>query len=144
MNSGISTIIDGLVAILLLLTIGYCMLLNRRLKLLKADEQSLRATISELVTATEIAERAISGLKVTVRDCDSGLGERVRSAERLTAELDLRLASGKNVLERLSQIVTAVRPPIEPPAKQSPAQEVAAAAQAFANKLRTKAHGLAA
>ena len=111
MNSGIGTIIDGLVAILLLLTIGYCMLLNRRLKLLKADEQSLRATISELVTATEIAERAISGLKVTVRECDSGLGERVRSAERLTAELDLRLASGKNVLERLSQIVTAVRPP---------------------------------
>ena len=55
--------IEGLVAILLMLTVGYCMLLNRRLKLLKADEQSLRATISELVTATEIAERAVAGLK---------------------------------------------------------------------------------
>ncbi|HJY16329.1 MAG TPA: chemotaxis protein, partial [Xanthobacteraceae bacterium] len=36
MTNGIGIIIDGLVAILLVLTIGYCMMLNRRLKLLKA------------------------------------------------------------------------------------------------------------
>ena len=74
MTNGFGMIIDGLVAILLVLTIGYCMMLNRRLKLLKADEQSLRATISELVTATEIAERAIGGLKLTVHECDTRLG----------------------------------------------------------------------
>ena len=48
MSNGIGIMIEGLVAILLMLTMGYCMLLNRRLKLLKADEHSLRATISEL------------------------------------------------------------------------------------------------
>ena len=31
---------------LLMLTIGYCMLLNQRLKLLQADEDALRATIA--------------------------------------------------------------------------------------------------
>jgi hypothetical protein len=56
-SNGFGMIIEMLVAILLALTIAYCISLNRRLKLLKADEQSLRATISELVTATEIAER---------------------------------------------------------------------------------------
>jgi hypothetical protein len=45
MSNGIGMITDGLVAFLLVVTIGYCILLNRRLKLLKADEQSLRATI---------------------------------------------------------------------------------------------------
>src|SRR5271163_4489189 len=60
--------IESLVAILLMVTIGYCMLLNARLKRLKADEHSLKATIGELITATEIAERAIGGLKHTVRD----------------------------------------------------------------------------
>jgi len=50
---------------LLMVTIGYCMLLNKRLKRLKADEHSLKATIAELITATEIAERAIGGLKHT-------------------------------------------------------------------------------
>jgi len=109
MTNGIGIVIDGLVAILLVLTIGYCMLLNRRLKLLKADEQSLRGTISELVTATEIAERAIGGLKLTVHECDNGLGERLRKAERVTIEIERTLAAGKDLLGRLSQIVTAGR-----------------------------------
>ena len=63
MSNGFGLIIEILVAILLAMTVGYCMTLNRRLKLLKSDEHSLRATISELVTATEIAERAIGGLE---------------------------------------------------------------------------------
>ena len=109
MTNGIGIIIDGLVAILLMLTIAYCMMLNRRLKLLKADEQSLRATISELVTATEIAERAIGGLKLTVHECDTGLGERLRKAERVTIEIERSVVAGKELLGRLSQIVTAGR-----------------------------------
>jgi len=150
MNNGIGMIIDGMVAILLVLTIGYCIMLNRRLKLLKADEQSLRATISELVTATQIAERAIAGLKLTVHECDMGLGERLRKAERMTIEIDRTVAAGKDLLGRLSQIVTAGRsnaqsaapPPVE--TRRSGAKAVAAAAEAFAERLRMKVHGLAA
>jgi len=149
MNNGFGMIIELLVAILLMLTIGYCILLNRRLKLLKADEQSLRATISELVTATEIAERAIGGLKLTVHECDMGLGERLRKAERITIEVDRTIAAGKDLLGRLSQIVTAGRGSNEPVAphnegKPNDAKAVAAAAEAFAERLRTKVHGLAA
>jgi hypothetical protein len=162
MTNGIGTMIDVLVAFLLVLTIGYCMLLNRRLKRLKADEQSLRATISELVTATEIAERAIGGLKLTVHECDMGLGERLRKAERVTIEIDRTVASGKDLLGRLSQIVTAGRGADQSvasfpdakvetktdakktDAKKTDAKSVAAAAQAFAERLRTKVHGLAA
>ena len=112
-------IIEGLVAILLMFTIGYCMMLNRRLKLLKADEGALRATIAELVTATEIAERAIAGLKVTARECDLGLGERLSRGERLNADLDRKLSSAKEVVSHLSQIATAGRraddgPPTNP------------------------------
>jgi len=149
MSNGIGMMIECLVAILLMLTIGYCMLLNRRLKLLKSDEQSLRATISELVTATEIAERAIGGLKLTVHECDMGLGERLRKAERVTIEIDRTIAAGKDLLGRLSQIVTAGRvsdAPLPPRNETKPndAKAVAAAAEAFAERLRTKVHGLAA
>jgi hypothetical protein len=144
MSSGIGMIIEGLVAFLLMLTVGYCMMLNRRLKLLKADEQSLRATISELVTATEIAERAIAGLKITVHECDLGLGERLTRAEAMNNELDRRLTSAKDVLHRLSQIVAASRPPNEPSQPRTEAKSVAVAAQAFAERLRTKVNGIAA
>jgi len=143
MTSGFGIIIESLVAILLALTIGYCILLNRRLKLLKADEQSLRATISELVTATEIAERAIAGLKQTVHECDVGLGVRLRSAERFTVELDRCVAAGKDMLDRLVRFGVE-RPDETTPVSRNDAQAVAAAAQAFAEKLRTRVHGLAA
>jgi len=159
-SNGFGMIIEVLVAILLMLTIGYCMLLNRRLKLLKSDEHSLRATISELLTATEIAERAIAGLKLTVEECELGLGSRLRSADRFTADLDRGIAAGKDLLERLSQIAAAKGDGAAgaaggdaPAARQWPnaadgprndAQAVAAAAQAFAERLRIKVHGLAA
>ena len=82
MSHSLGVAIESLVAILLMLTIGYCMLLNKRLKRLKADEQSLKATIGELITATEIAERAIGGLKHTVRDVNENLGTQLASADR--------------------------------------------------------------
>src|SRR2546423_15337119 len=73
MNHFMGIVIESLVAVLLMLTVGYCMLLNKRLQRLKADEHSLKATIAELITATEIAERAIGGLKHTVRDVNEKL-----------------------------------------------------------------------
>ncbi len=150
MSNGFGVIIEMLVSILLALTIGYCMMLNRRLKLLRSDEQSLRATISELVTATEIAERAIAGLKLTVEDCEIGLGARLRSADRFTADLDRSIAAGKELFERLTRMVVAgggtvpATPPRQSTEAPRDAQAVAAAAQAFAERLRMKVHGLAA
>ena len=144
MSNGFGMMIETLVAILLMLTVGYCMLLNRRLKLLKADEHSLRATISELVTATEIAERAIAGLKVTVHECDVGLGQRLNRAEAMIGEFDRRLTVGKDVLHRLSQIAIAARGQPEPAAPNNDARSVANAVEAFAERLRTKVHGVAA
>jgi hypothetical protein len=143
-SNSIGLAIESLVAILLLLTIGYCMVLNKRLTMLKADEQALKATISELITATEIAERAIGGLKLTVRDCDQTLGERLRAAERTSAALAGQIRAGEDVLARLAQIVVAARPapdgqPIAPDARAT-----AAAAQAFAERRRLRPGGFAA
>jgi len=140
-------IIEILVAILLALTIGYCILLNKRLTLLKADEQALKATISELITATEIAERAIAGLKLTVRECDQGLGERLRTAERFSAEIDRQLKAGETVVERLAQIVAAGKPLLAQapaPAPAAEAQAIAQAAHAFAARARARVSGIAA
>jgi hypothetical protein len=146
-SNGIALVIEGMVAILLVLTIGYCIVLNSRLKMLKADEQALKATISELITATEIAERAIGGLKLTVRDCDLSLGERLRDGERLSGEIARQLDEGKAVLERLTRIALAARPPgaSPPPTTIGPdVQAIAEAAQAFAARSRSRPSGVAA
>jgi chromosome segregation ATPase len=133
-----------------MLTIGYCMLLNKRLKRLKADEQTLKATIGELITATEIAERAIGGLKHTVRDVNENLGTQLASAAEMSELLKKQLGECDNVVRRLSKIAVAARPagaapepaPAPAPASVSSAKAVAAAAQAFSE--RRKANGLAA
>ncbi|WP_102866832.1 DUF6468 domain-containing protein [Pseudovibrio exalbescens] len=103
----IGMIIEIVVAILLVITIGYCWTLNSRLKRLRADEASLRATISELITATEIAERAILGLKSTAGNADKTLGERLGEAEALSRRLSSQLGVGTEVLDRVGQVADA-------------------------------------
>jgi len=141
-SNGLGLIIESLVAVLLLLTISFCVVLNARLKKLKADEHALKGTIAELITATEIAERAIAGLKMTVRDCDQTLGERLRAGDNLAHELGLKLESGREVLGHLAQIALAARPAAEPTAPKalplSDAQATAQAASAFAARARQR------
>ena len=142
MSHSFGVAIESLVAILLMVTIGYCMLLNSRLKRLKADEQSLKATIGELITATEIAERAIGGLKHTVRDVNENLGNQLNSATDMSRQLAKLLAEGDGVLRRISRIAVAARPAEPEAPKLSAAQSIAAAAQAFSDRRRP--NGLAA
>jgi hypothetical protein len=154
MSHYLGVAIESLVAILLMLTIGYCMLLNRRLKRLKADEHSLKATIAELITATEIAERAIGGLKHTVRDVNGNLGSQLAAATEMSEQLKRQLSECDGVVRRLSKIAIAARPaaaapepipeplPALAPSPIPSAKAVAAAAQAFSERKRSS--GLAA
>lgn len=133
-------LVETMVSILLLLTILYCVRLNRQLRLLKADEQSLRATISELITATEIAERAIGGLKSTMREGEQALNARLDRGEQLSTDIARQLTAGEELLSRLSRIAGAARPVDEPSAVPD-ARAVAAAAQAFAERTRARMSG---
>ena len=134
-------LIETMVSILLLFTILYCVRLNKQLRLLKADEQSLRATISELVTATEIAERAIGGLKTTMRDGEHNLTERLARSQQLSADIGLQVQAGEELLAKLIRIVGVTRPAPEPEVPD--AKAVAAAAHAFAERARARAGGQA-
>src|SRR5918912_4136156 len=110
MNHSLGMAIETLVAVLLMLTIVYCVLLNKRLTRLKADEHSLKAVIAELITATEIAERAIGGLKLAVRDVNENLGSQLAAATQMSGHLKNMLAEGDGVIRRLSKIAIAARP----------------------------------
>jgi hypothetical protein len=116
----LGVMIETLVALLLIVTIGYCMLLNARLKRLKADEHSLKAVIGELITATEIAERAIGGLKLTVRDVNEHLGSQITAATEMSEYLRQQLVEGDQVVRRLSKIAIAARPVGDAPQREAP------------------------
>jgi hypothetical protein len=146
MSYSFGFMIESLVAMLLMITIGYCVLLNRRLKRLKADEQALRATIAELITATEIAGRAVAGLKAAAQECDGSLGERMRGAERLATGMARQLKAGELLLAELIRSGIASPPPAAAAAGSPDPKAMVAAAQAFADRARARARsdGLAA
>ncbi len=148
LNLGVA--IEIVVAILLALTIVYCAILNRRLTRLRADEEILRATISELITATEIAERAILGLKATASECERAVGGRMLAAETLLGDLDLRLSAGNEIVKRIGAIVGAARSSVvpsigdvesEPMTRDSSARNLKAAAEAAAERLSALRRG---
>ncbi|MCZ8269428.1 MAG: DUF6468 domain-containing protein [Beijerinckiaceae bacterium] len=113
MSGQLGLMIELIVGGLLVVTIGYCVLLDRRLRAMRADEAVIRKTINDLSMATDRAERAIDALKHTLGDCDRTLGERLRVAERYASDLEDQIRSGDDVLNRISRIVsTALDSPV--------------------------------
>ena len=145
MTSGI--FIEGLVIVLLTATIVYCYILSGKLKSLKLEESMLRSTIAELMTTTELAERAIAGLKVTANENQKNLGHHVREAEQLNLELRANLSEGEELVRRIAMITQAgsvnkplpsPRRPVARPTTSQPraVSELAAEATARINALR--------
>ncbi len=148
----ITLIADALVASLLVATIITCYILSKRIERLKADEAAMRQTIGALISATDTAERAISGLKLTLGDCDRTLAERLRTAERYAADLAAQVEAGQAVMERIAQIVSAaslVAPKpaaavAEEPAPVSRMADAARAAAAIRSRAAKRLEGQAA
>lgn len=109
MENVIGFLIESLVAVLLIATIFYCALLDRRLKRLRSDETTMRDTITELVTATQAAERAIAALRATVSASEETLAERLGRAQALSQQMAGQLGEGEEVIGRIAKIAKAAR-----------------------------------
>ncbi len=87
-------VVETLVAILLATTIGYCVILNQRLKRLHSDRGELRQMVADLVQATGLANSAIQELKTTAQEAESVLSNRLNEAERFGVELASHVNAG--------------------------------------------------
>ena len=80
-------VLESAVAILLAVTLGYCVVLERRMRVFRNDQEALRALVTELDEATERAERAVAGLSQTTRDVHETLDHRIAEARALTRSM---------------------------------------------------------
>ena len=118
-------IIELLVAGLLAVTIGYCVILNGRLKKMRADEDTMRSIITELVKSTETAERAILGLRATASECNKTISARLSEAREVAAFLDKGVSNARHdVREQAARNIVQTAPQGQPqyPVAQVPAQ----------------------
>lgn len=101
--------VESLVALLLLVTIAYCILVNRKLEQLRSDESELRRIVRDLNAATGQAQAAMSGLKESAQTAEERLGARIKEADRLTQQFATDLARAESVLSKLALIAAAPR-----------------------------------
>jgi hypothetical protein len=102
-------VVEALVALLLATTIGYCVLLNHRLKKLHADRETLRKMVADLVEATTLANAAVGELKTAAIEADTALNARLEEGERLGVELANHITAGQQIMDKIAKITSAAR-----------------------------------
>jgi len=129
MGGALGILVEVLVAVLLLVTIGYCVLVNRKLEQIRSDQSELRQIIRELNTATGHAQAAIAGLRENADSAEAMLADRIEKAGAISQRLDEAFERGDALLSKLTMLTHAARH--APPAAQSdagPRRDVRAAA----------------
>lgn len=111
MGISLGIVVESSVAVLLAVTIGYCVLLNARLKRLHADREALAKIIGDLVQATGLANNAVQELKSAASEVDGRIDRRLDEAAELEAELTAQLNNGAQLLERIARITAAAKAP---------------------------------
>lgn len=116
-------LVEGSVAVLLAVTIGYCAILNQRLKRLHSDRETLAKMVGDLVQATGLANSAVTELKTAALEADAKLNDRLEQAEKFELELSAQVANGAQLIEKIARITAAARSqplPEAPAAKPEP------------------------
>lgn len=114
----ISLAIDILVSLLLVVTIGYSAVLNKRLKRLRDEEDVMRVTVQELVNSSSLADKALKDLKAMAENSDAALRARLSEAETTASILSQATQQGQSMLARLGQAGVEVSDIIVEPAPQ--------------------------
>ena len=96
-----SLVLDILVAVLLVVTIGYAVVLNRRLSGLRRDKEELRKLSRSFGEATMRASESISLLRVSADD----LQNRLDAAQELRDDLQFLIERGGGTADRLEEKV---------------------------------------
>ncbi|MEO6396262.1 MAG: DUF6468 domain-containing protein [Devosia sp.] len=107
MNMGL--LLEGSVTILLAVTIGYCVILNQRLKRLHQDREIMGKTVADLMQATGLANAAVRELKTTALEADTQLSARLEEAAQFSVDFNNHLAAGSQLMEKIAKITAAAR-----------------------------------
>jgi hypothetical protein len=98
-----ASLLDILISVLLVTTIVWCVLLNRRLGGLRKNQSELATLIAELNLATSRAESGITVLKTNAEEAGASLQTSIDHAERLNDDLAYLSERGSRLVERLDE-----------------------------------------
>ena len=105
-------VVESSVTVLLAVTIGYCVMLNKRLVALQGDREALAKMIGDLVQATGLAHNAVQELKSAGGEVENRLDSRLEEAIELEMKLTGQLATGTQLVEKIARITSAAKSPL--------------------------------
>ena len=97
----VSLIVEITLAALLAATLFCCVRLERRLRNLRQDQDSLSSTLRALNGAISAAQNSLAGLRAAAHEADETLGRKVVSARGLADELSLLNSAGERIANRM-------------------------------------------
>ena len=97
----LSMILELTLAVLLVPTLVCCFSVERRLKRLRQDQDSLKGTVIALNTAIVSANAGVARLREAASEADKSLGGKVTSARALVDELSLLTAACERIATRM-------------------------------------------
>lgn len=112
---------DAIVALLLVATIGYSIVLNRRLGAVRNDREKFEVLVRNLNAASQRAEAAVTNLRVTADDLSRRLEKKVEEARSLSDDLTYMIERGGGIADKLANQIRAgrdaLKPDLQPEAK---------------------------
>jgi hypothetical protein len=98
--SPVSMTLDLLLAALLLITLGFGLRLERRLKTLQASQTTFAAAVADLDRAASRAETGLADLRGAMDEAVSLLAGRIEKARELATRLEMLTTEGSAIAER--------------------------------------------
>lgn len=111
---------DAVVALLLIATIGYSILLNRRLGMVRNDREKFEVLVRNLSAASQRAEAAVTNLRVTADDLSRRLDKKVEEAKALSDDLTYMIERGGAIADKLANQIRAGRDALKPDFQPEP------------------------
>jgi hypothetical protein len=102
-------ILELIMGVLLLATCGYCCILSRKLKALRAEQTELLRTIEVFDGATRRAENNLASMKNAGVAMNRELGETTQRAVALIDELSVMVDAGDHIASRIEGAMREVR-----------------------------------
>jgi len=114
----LTLVVEIVVAVLLVVTLGISLVLNRRLGNLRANQEEMRRLIGDFDKALAKARQGMAELKTASAAADTAHEERMKHAKTLRDELGFMVETADRLADRLAGEATASRG-----ARQDRAQE---------------------
>lgn len=102
----VELIANAIVAVLLVVMIGYSFMLNKRLDGMRKDHQEMSRLIASLNSASEKAQQSVQQLRAMGQEAEHALKMEVAKARALADELSLITEAGSNLADRIDEGLT--------------------------------------